>query len=76
MVQTVGKLTALKISRPLEPGMYPDGGGLYLQVTGRRAKSWIYRYQRGGKERHMGLGSLSAVSLAVSAFRGSPDSGS
>jgi hypothetical protein len=64
MAQTVGKLTALRISRPLEPGMYPDGAGLYLQVTSAGAKSWIYRYQLAGKERQMGLGSLSAVSLA------------
>jgi hypothetical protein len=28
------------------------------------AKSWLYRYQRDGKEHQMGLGSLSAVSLA------------
>jgi hypothetical protein len=34
MAQTVGKLTALKVSRSLDPGMYPDGAGLYLQVTG------------------------------------------
>jgi hypothetical protein len=27
-------------------------------------KSWLYRYQRDGKEHQMGLGSLSAVSLA------------
>lgn len=64
MAQTVGKLTALKVSRSLEPGMHADGAGLYLQVTGTGAKSWIYRYQRDGKERQTGLGSLSAVSLA------------
>jgi integrase len=64
MAQTVGKLTALKISRPLEPGMHPDGGGLYLQVTSAGAKSWIYRYQHDGRQHHMGLGPLLAVSLA------------
>jgi integrase len=64
MPQTVGKLNALKVSRSLDPGMYPDGAGLYLQVTGAGAKSWLYRYQRDGKEHQMGLGSLSAVSLA------------
>src|SRR5262249_42671196 len=41
-----------------------DGGGLYLQVTGDGAKSWIYRFSLHGKAREMGLGSLSAVSLA------------
>ena len=48
--------------------LYPDGGGLYLQVTpGDRgnSKSWIFRYATAGrKERYMGLGSLDAVRLA------------
>jgi hypothetical protein len=64
MARTVGKLTALKIARHLAPGMYADGAGLYLQVTGAGAKSWIYRFSLNGKAREMGLGSLSAVSLA------------
>ena len=64
MAKTVGKLTALKVGRALPAGMYADGAGLYLQVTGTGAKSWIYRYSIRGKAREMGLGSLSAVSLA------------
>ncbi len=64
MARTVGKLTALKVSRDLKPGMYADGAGLYLQVTGAGAKSWIFRYSLHGKAREMGVGSLSAVSLA------------
>jgi hypothetical protein len=44
--------------------MHADGAGLYLQIAGGGAKSWIYRYQRDGKEDAIGLGSLSAVSLA------------
>ena len=64
MAKTVGKLTALKVGRALTAGMYADGAGLYLQVTGTGAKSWMYRYSIRGKAREMGLGSLSAVSLA------------
>jgi integrase len=64
MVRVIGRLSALKVSRSVEPGMYADGGGLYLQVTGPGAKSWIYRYMLRGREREMGLGSLSAVCLA------------
>ena len=64
----IGRLTALKVARAAIPGMYADGGGLYLQVTvnGRNrepAKSWIYRYMLRGRAREMGLGSLSAISL-------------
>ena len=40
------------------PGMHVDGNGLYLSVTRKGAKSWIFRYQIGGKRREMGLGSL------------------
>jgi integrase len=64
MPRTIGKLTALKVSRDLEPGMYADGAGLYLQVTSEGAKSWIFRFSLNAKAREMGLGSLSAVSLA------------
>jgi integrase len=64
MARTVGKLTALKVGRDLPAGMYADGVGLYLQVTGAGAKSWIYRFSLHGKAREMGLGSLSAVSLS------------
>ncbi len=64
MPKTVEKLTALRISRELAVGMHADGGGLYLQVTGAGAKSWIYRYSLRGKPREMGLGSLNSVSLA------------
>jgi Arm DNA-binding domain len=49
-------------------GMHADGGGLYLQVTktaaGHLNKSWLFRYSVGGRERQMGLGSISEVKLA------------
>jgi integrase len=56
------------VERIKTPGLYGDGGGLYLQVTanardGSPAKSWIYRYMLRGKAREMGLGSLNAVTL-------------
>ena len=40
----IGKLTALKVAREKRPGMYGDGGGLYLQVTKAGTKSWIFRF--------------------------------
>jgi integrase len=64
MVRTIGKLTALKVSGKRKPGMYSDGGGLYLQVTNTGAKSWIFRFRLRGKNGWMGLGPLHAVSLA------------
>jgi len=40
-----------------KPGRYSDGRGLYLQVTKTGTKSWLFRYERDGKEFSMGLGS-------------------
>jgi integrase len=40
----IGKLSALKAAREKAPGLYGDGGGLYLQITDRGSKSWIFRY--------------------------------
>ena len=65
MAQTIGKLTALKVQRLQRPGMYADGGGLYLQITGAAGKSWIFRYSIAGRSREMGLGPLAAVPLAT-----------
>ncbi|MFL6928794.1 MAG: Arm DNA-binding domain-containing protein, partial [Xanthobacteraceae bacterium] len=53
-----------------EPGRYSDGGGLYLRVAEyetkaglARSKNWLFRFERGGRERLMGLGSLDTLSL-------------
>jgi integrase len=40
----IEKLKALSVARAKKPGMYGDGGGLYLQVTGAGAKSWLFRF--------------------------------
>jgi integrase len=64
VAQTVNKLTAIEVQKIKAPGMYADGAGLYLQVTGNTAKSWVLRYSLRGKAREMGLGSFRKVSLA------------
>ena len=58
-----GKLTALAVARAHKRGTLGDGGGLYLQVARGGTKSWILRYKRDGKTRHLGMGPLSVVSL-------------
>jgi integrase len=45
------------------PGRYPDGHGLYLQVTSGNAASWVLRFERAGRERMLGLGPLHTVGL-------------
>lgn len=64
MGKGIEKLTALKVARLAKPGYHGDGGGLYLQIGPKGAKSWIFRYERQDRERHMGLGPLHTVSLA------------
>ena len=67
MARAIGRLTALKVDKAKEPGMYCDGGGLYLQVTEGTAgpsKSWIFRFTLAGRERWMGLGPVKDRGLA------------
>jgi integrase len=58
------KLTRLRVDRIRTPGRYGDGGGLWLQVSKNGGKSWLLRYARHGRARHMGLGAVDVVSLA------------
>ena len=75
MARARHKLTAQGVERAATPGLYADGGGLFLQVTrtGPDApvrKSWIVRY-RGldGRTRSMGIGPLATVTLAKARTR-------
>ena len=63
MARTIGRLTALKVENAKKPGMYADGGGVYLQVTGPNAKSWICRYWLNKSAHETGLGPLSAIKI-------------
>ena len=63
MARAIRRLSAVAIKNA-KPGLHPDGGNLYLQVSESGAKSWLFRYGAGGRERWMGLGSLITVSLA------------
>jgi len=58
------KLTALQVSKLKNRGLYGDGDGLYLQITAKGSKSWLFRYRVDGKLRHHGLGSVKTLSLA------------
>ena len=57
------RLNEAKIKSLKEKGWYLDGAGLYLQVTGPTAKSWVYRYSKQGKEHRLGLGPYPTVEL-------------
>ena len=64
MARAIGRLTVLKVKKAKRPGMYADGGGLYLRVTPDGARNWVFRYMLDRKPHWMGLGPLSLYSLA------------
>lgn len=72
MAIELNQLDGGKVSREKRPGMYADGGGLYLQITNENSKSWIFRYKWGDNPKRpgkpktywIGLGSVKAFGLA------------
>lgn len=63
-LETVQRLSARKAATA-EPGIYPDGGGLYLCVSPTLTRTWVYRFSWHNRRPEMGLGSLDqGVSLA------------
>jgi integrase len=63
MARAIMRLTALKVEKAKQPGMYGDGGGLYLRVTAEGARNWVLRYMLDRKPHWMGLGPLSLYGL-------------
>jgi integrase len=59
MARPTNRLSALTIKKDLPPGLYADGGGLYMQVSPQATKAWIFRFTRAGRPRKMGLGPVS-----------------
>ena len=64
MAKAMGRLSAVAMPKLRNPSLYPDGGGLYLQVTKGGARTWVYRFMLHGRAREMGLGPLHIVPLA------------
>ncbi|MDB5743065.1 MAG: site-specific integrase [Polaromonas sp.] len=64
MARQTQRLSSLQVAKLEKPGYYCDGAGLYLQVSKSGSKSWIMRYTLAGKPCEMGLGSLTAFTLA------------
>ena len=76
MSRAIHRLAARSVESRSQPGYYPDGAGLYLQVaassTTRNAtaatpsvtRSWIFRYTLNKRTREMGIGSARDLGLA------------
>jgi integrase len=63
MARGKNRLTTRAVAAITKAGFHADGGGLYLQVAPGGGRSWVYRFQRQGRARWMGLGSVDLVSL-------------
>src|SRR5262245_18612422 len=64
MARTLSRLTAMKVQRAKAPGMYADGGSLYLRIAPGGSKQWVFRYARRGRLRDLGLGPVHTLALA------------
>jgi len=64
MAQKLQRLTALAVTRLSKPGLYADGGGLYLRIGRNGSKSWTFRFMLHGRAREMGFGGFNNVGLA------------
>lgn len=63
VTRTLNRLSALRVARAKQPGMYADGGGLYLRVAEGGSKQWVFRYAAGTRDRDMGLGPVHTLTL-------------
>ncbi|MYB38381.1 MAG: DUF4102 domain-containing protein [Gammaproteobacteria bacterium] len=57
-------LTVARAKAVTQPGMYGDGGTLYLKVAPGGSKSWIQRLTIDGRRHDIGLGAFPLVTLA------------
>jgi integrase len=60
----IDKLSPAAVRHAAKPGLYGDGGGLWLHVGPSGGKSWLYRFMLDGRAREMGLGPLHTIGLA------------
>ncbi len=74
MPRALEKLSPAEVKNTNKPGMYGDGGGLWLHVgpnaldengkPTKTGKSWIFRFMMDGKAREMGLGPVHTIGLS------------
>jgi integrase len=65
MGRAVERLKALAVEKlARKPGMYCDGGGLWLRVSSPTARSWVFRYMLNRSAHEMGIGKYPEISLA------------
>jgi hypothetical protein len=64
VVSKINRLTARSVATLSKRGRHADGGGLYLSIDASGAKRWTFMFERAGRQREAGLGSINTVPLA------------
>src|SRR5262249_42602427 len=64
MARTLNRLSTLKVEKAKRPGMYADGGGLYLRVAEGGWKQWFSSCGANGRLRNRGMGPCHTLTLA------------
>jgi integrase len=62
-VRAANRLSAIKVSKLKEPGLYEDGAGLRLVITEQGIKRWTLRVTINGRRVERGLGVMPTVGL-------------
>jgi len=83
MAKERNRLTDVVVKRLLgrrQPGMHPDGAGLYLRIRDGGGASWTFRYKLHGRDRWLDIGdpldtSLAKARIAARAERAKVDAG-
>jgi integrase len=83
MAKERNRLTDVVVKRLLgrkQPGMHPDGAGLYLRIRDGGGVSWTFRYKLHGRDRWLDIGdpldtSLAKARVAARAERAKVDAG-
>lgn len=65
MARGLNRLSVRQVASLKHEGRHADGGGLYLRVTKRGARSWVFMTVRDGKRNEVGLGSAASIPLAT-----------
>jgi hypothetical protein len=58
------RLSARAVATFTKPGRHADGGGGYMVIDKNGAKRWVFMYEKDGRQRETGLGSVHSVPLA------------
>ena len=72
LINRLSKRQVVELVAKKKPGLYPDGDGLYLQITDRGTASFLLIYKHHKRRRKMGLGSVRLVDLDTPRGRSVP----